>query len=92
MTLPREPGFYWAKWQIAAEGTRDGNELMLSDEWEVVEVFQNSNDESADDHFLVHVCGIEKSQSIQDFFWDGGPLMAPWGDADDQARTRRYLA
>jgi hypothetical protein len=58
---------------------------------EVVEVFQNSNDESADDHFLVHVCGIEKSQSIQDFFWDGGPLMAP-GDADDQARPRRYLA
>ena len=38
MTLPREPGFYWAKWRIAAEGTRDGDEFMPSDKWEVVEV------------------------------------------------------
>jgi hypothetical protein len=87
MTLPREPGFYWAKWRIAAEGTRDGDEFMPSNKWEVVEVIQNSF-ENEDDHFLVHVCGVEKGQWIHDFFWDDGPLMAPGGEADDQRLQR----
>ena len=88
MPLPSEAGFYWAKWRIAAEGTRDEDDFIPSDDWEVVEVFQNSFDKNEEDHFLVHVCGVEKGQSIKDFFWEGGPLMAPWGDADDQARPR----
>ena len=90
MRLPREPGFYWAKWRAAAEGTRNGDETLPSDEWVVVEVFENSNDEKEDEHFLVHVCGVEKGQSIMDFFWDGGPLMAPGDNADGQMR-RRYM-
>jgi hypothetical protein len=33
MMLPTKAGFYWAKWSIAAEGTRDGGELTPSDQW-----------------------------------------------------------
>jgi hypothetical protein len=88
MPLPMEPGFYWAKWRIADEGTRDGYEVVPSDEWVVVEVFENVSDENDDEHFLVHVCGVEKGQSIMDFFWDGGPLMAPGADADGHTRPR----
>jgi hypothetical protein len=87
-TLPREVGFYWAKWRIAAEGTRDRDEFIPSDEWEVVEVFENSSDEREDEHFVVHVCGVEKGQSIKNFLWDDGPLVAPGGDVEDRARPR----
>lgn len=25
--MPTTPGYYWAKWRIAADGTREGDEL-----------------------------------------------------------------
>jgi len=83
MTLPTKAGFYWAKWNVAAEGTRDGGELTPSDQWMVVEVFEHTIDENDDQHFSVYICGVEKGQSIEDFLWGDGPLMVPEPTHDD---------
>ena len=74
---PKEAGFYWAKWKIADDGTKEGDELTPSDGWEVVEVFVNCIDETDDEYLMVFVPGVERCQSVQNFFWGNGPLQSP---------------
>jgi len=75
--LPRNPGFYWAKWRIADEGTRDGDEATPSDKWEVVEVFMNSTEPTDDEYMRVSIPGVDRSQHITNFVWGPGPLKPP---------------
>lgn len=74
---PTKPGFYWAKWKIADEGTRDGDDLTPSDRWEVVEVVENRIDTEHPDYLRVAVAGVEPSQTFGNFFWGPGPLEPP---------------
>lgn len=70
---PAKHGFYWAQWRIADEGTQDDGELPAIGTWEVVDVFVND----IDGNMRVHVSGVSKSQSIENFFWGPGPLEPP---------------
>ena len=67
--IPTEEGFYWAKWKIASEGTREGDDLTPSNEWEVMHVVENSNDPDDTNHLMVMVPGVEKWQPVENFFW-----------------------
>lgn len=60
---PTKPGFYWAKWRIADDGTRDGGELTPSSKWEVVEVHEDTHG------LAVFVAGVEQPQAVDNFFW-----------------------
>lgn len=77
MKLPTQPGWYWAKWKIASPGTLEGSSLTPSDQWEVVEVWQNrspfSSDES-EEMFGVAVSGVREVQWLDQFYW--GPMVA----------------
>lgn len=75
--IPTKPGWYWAKWQIATEATRDGDELTPSDRFEVVEVVENAS-EGDQEYLMVSVPGVEASQSLDGFFWGAEviPLLA----------------
>ena len=75
--IPKCAGFYWAKWKIAAEGTREGSELTPSDNWEVMQVFVNCVDPTDDEYLMVSVPGVEQAQSLDSFYWGYGPLPAP---------------
>lgn len=66
---PTEAGFFWAKWKIASDGTREADELTPSDRWEVVEVVTNHIDRDDPEYLMVSVCGVEKNQPLDGFFW-----------------------
>lgn len=68
---PTAPGFYWAKWRSAAEGTADHGEMCSGDdaEWEVVEVWENSLNPSDAEYLMVHVGGVERGQGLHRFEW-----------------------
>jgi len=73
--IPKEPGFHWAQWRIAEDGTDpDQAELLPSTEWTVVEVFMNTLDKNNPDHLMAWVVGVAKAQAIENFFWGFGPL------------------
>lgn len=74
---PTKPGFYWAKWKIADEGTPEGDLQTPSNTWEAVDVFENCIDPEDDEYLRVHVPGQAMSQSIENFFWGPGPLKVP---------------
>lgn len=74
--LPTEPGWYWAKWKIAEEGTVEGDELTPSKEWECVQVFENCIDHNVSNWLMVSVCGVDKAQSVENFFW-GARIQQP---------------
>lgn len=69
LNVPHAAGFYWAKWKIAAEGTREGAELTPSDAWEVVQVFENCLDRDDDEFLMVSVPGVEQCQALDSFYW-----------------------
>ena len=71
---PTKPGFYWAQWRIADEGTQDDGNLPAIGTWEVVDVFENCIDRNDPEHLAVHVSGVSKGQSIENFVWGEGPL------------------
>lgn len=76
--MPMKSGYYWAKWRIAADGTREGDDLTPSDEWEIVQV--NENDTQAEspeepEALSVSVCGVETAQWRDCFVW--GEFVAP---------------
>ena len=73
MPLPKQPGFYWAKWTNVEGWTPQAAELT----WEVVSVFENSCDKRSEDFLRVMVTGVEQTQAIQDFQWGIGPLTQP---------------
>jgi hypothetical protein len=73
-----KPGFYWAKWRLASPGTDDKGEGCCGTEaeWEVVEVFENSLNETDDEYLRVFVLGVARSQAVGNFFW-GSRLEIP---------------
>lgn len=75
---PTKPGWFWAKWQIASDATRDGDDLTPSDRFEVVEVVMNHGDDPRES-LMVSVPGVEASQALDAFFWGPEilPLLAP---------------
>lgn len=74
--IPMEPGYYWAKWRIAADGTHEGDELTPSDTWEIVQVNSNNVDDPNDDEYLsVSVPGVRETQWRDGFVW--GKFVAP---------------
>lgn len=73
--IPMKPGYYWAKWRIAADGTHEGEEMTPSDTWEIVQVNDNNVDDPEDDEYLsVSVPGVRETQWRDGFFW--GPFVA----------------
>jgi hypothetical protein len=74
---PEKPGFYWAQWRIADDGTQDNGDLPPPGTWEVVDVFENNDDVTDAAHLRVHVSGVSRGQSIENFFWGPGPLAPP---------------
>lgn len=75
--LPTRPGFYWAKWRIADDGTHEGDEMTPSDTWEVVNIFVNCTSDDGHDNLRVEVPGVQRSQSFENFVWGIGPLEPP---------------
>jgi hypothetical protein len=67
------PGFYWALWLTAANGTHEGDELTPSHDWEVVEVWENfigdRCEADAAEKFGVSVPGVRESQWLENFKW-----------------------
>lgn len=77
--VPSVPGFYWAKWRLADQGdtkTAEYETYLPLNTWDVVEVFENQNS-GVIDALRVLVSGVEDSQSLENFFWGPGPLVAP---------------
>lgn len=74
---PKLEGHYWAKWRIANDGTTDAADLLPSDHWEAVQVFQNCIDPEHEDFLMVTVAGVENFQSIKNFIWGPGPGPLP---------------
>lgn len=77
--IPTKPGHYWAKWQIAAEATKEGDELTPSNRFEIVEVVENCANSNDPEHLMVSVPGVEASQPLDGFHWgpEVPPLVAP---------------
>ncbi|MER9768908.1 hypothetical protein NKJ09_22920 [Mesorhizobium sp. M0189] len=77
--IPLKPGYYWAKWRIATEGTQDGDELTPSDNWEIVQVVENDPDweihPAEEKAMFVFVCGVGEAQWRDGFVW--GDFIAP---------------
>jgi hypothetical protein len=67
--LPTSPGYYWAKWKQASDGTHEGEELTPSNIWEIVQVNENCNDPENPEYLSVAVAGVRETQWPQDFFW-----------------------
>lgn len=88
--MPTEAGFYWAKWRICADGTKDGDEITPSDVPEVVEVWENSLDTSNPEFLMVHVPGVEKGQPLDGFVWLSARLEPP--HSNDIARDAEAAA
>jgi len=70
--LPTKPGYYWAKWQIAADDTFEGEELTPAVNWEIVQVNDNilmEDDINAPEKFSVAVPGVREVQWPDCFVW-----------------------
>lgn len=66
-------GFWWARWFKADPGTADNGEACGGDHFEPVEVFLNCTDPDSPEPWRVHVLGVSKSQSVENFEW-GEPI------------------
>lgn len=77
MNIPTGTGYYWAKWKIAVDGTRDGEHLTPSNEWEIVQVNDNNGEPGSNEEFSVAVHGVETCQWLDCFFW--GPRVGDLG-------------
>jgi hypothetical protein len=66
---PTKPGYYWARWTVAAVGTHEGDQLTPSRNWELVEVWQNHIGEDDEEKFGVSVHGVRESQWLDCFLW-----------------------
>lgn len=85
---PKEPGHYWARWKIKAEGTADEDDPP-SGGWEVVQVFVNCIDPEDDEFLMVAVPGVERAQSIENFFW-GDAVHRPYPPDEGEELMRRF--
>lgn len=73
---PKAEGFYWGKWKIRAPGTADEDE-PAPNEWEVMHVVENCNDETDPEFLMVEVPGVKEWQPLENFYWGTGPLAVP---------------
>ncbi len=71
--LPSKPGFYWARWLTCSPGTHEGDQLVPSRDWEVVEVWENFVGEPCEadacEKFGVSVPGVREAQWLENFQW-----------------------
>lgn len=75
--MPDRPGYYWAKWQIAADGTHEGDDLTPADDFEIVQVNANvlgwdeikPGEAGYDERLSVFVPGVRETQWPMDFIW-----------------------
>jgi hypothetical protein len=73
--MPQKPGYYWAKWRIAADDTHEGDELTPSDSWEIVQVnwnvsgWEDETDEENPERLSVLVPGVREVQWRDCFVW-----------------------
>lgn len=83
-SIPMKPGYYWAKWRIASNGTHEGDELTPSDKWEIVQVNANflcwEDDPAEDEALSVSVPGVREMQWRDCFVW--GEFVATIGNMD----------
>lgn len=72
-SMPMKPGYYWAKWKIASDGTHEGDELTPSNTWEIVQVNVNvvdwEDDPSESEALSVAVTGVRETQWRDCFVW-----------------------
>lgn len=76
-SVPTEPGWYWAEWRIAEDGTfeREADDTTPQTWPEVVEVFDRG---SLDEPELrAAVTQIAKAQGLDCFVWRSGRLEPP---------------
>ncbi len=66
---PNKEGHYWAKWQIAADGTMDGDELTPAPDWEVVQINDNNGEPGTLEELSVSVPGVREVQWRDCFLW-----------------------
>lgn len=70
---PERPGFYWALWLKAADGTYEGDQLTPASDWEVVEVWENFFGEPCEadraEKLGVSVPGVRETQWLDNFKW-----------------------
>lgn len=87
MNVPMKPGYYWAKWQKAAAGTHEGDELTPAINWEIVQVNANhmcwEDDPAEDEALSVSVPGVRETQWRNCFEW--GDWVRPLGRAVQQS-------
>lgn len=73
MVIPLKPGYYWAKWRIAADGTHEGDDLTPSDIFEIVQVNWNylgwEENPAEDEALSVSVPGVRETQWRDCFVW-----------------------
>lgn len=91
MQAPKEPGHYWARWRIKSPGTAEEDDPP-SAQWEVVQVFENCIDQSDDEYLMVAVAGVERSQSVENFFWGERVVPPSYAKQDDALRIARALS
>lgn len=72
--MPKEPGYYWAKWRIATEDTEEGDDLTPSNNWEIVQVNDNNGEPGTLEELSVAVAGVREAQWRDGFVW--GPKVA----------------
>lgn len=82
--IPDRPGYYWAEWRIAEDGTwPPGVEHITSFTPEVVCVRVDlgsgelPNVSDFKDPLVVDICGFDKAQALEDFVWRSERLSAP---------------
>jgi len=77
--IPLKPGYYWALWERAADGTHEADELTPASSWEIVQVNWNylgwEDDPSDEEALSVSVPGVRETQWRKDFTW--GEFVCP---------------
>lgn len=69
--IPAHPGYYWAKWLNAADGTHEADLVTWpAFRWEIVQDNDNNVEDPADDeHLSVSVPGVRETQWRENFAW-----------------------
>jgi hypothetical protein len=70
---PMKPGYYWARWTVAATGTHEGDQLTPASEAEIVQVNANhahwADNPAEDEALSVSVPGVRETQWRDGFVW-----------------------
>ena len=72
--VPTRAGHYWAQQIAVSPGTADEAAFEPRSEWEVVWVYENSQERADPDYLRVFVLGVERTQCLKNFNW--GPPVA----------------